>query len=82
MWSLRNFSVASSSASKVEKKIINSAHVAVPSCILALYRGHVRGGEGGGAGEALTPQKFGGSEKGTEREIDNLQLLAPPESKS
>ena len=36
----------------------------------------------GGAEGALAPPEFGGSEKRTERETDNLLLLAPPESKS
>ena len=35
-----------------------------------------------GAERALAPPEFGGSEKITERETDNLLLLAPPESKS
>jgi len=42
------------------------------------YRDYVRGGSEG----ALAPPEFGGSEKRTERETDNLLLLAPPESKS
>ena len=37
--------------------------------------------EGGLRGLYL-PSKFRGSEKGTERETDNLLLIAPPESKS
>ena len=36
----------------------------------------------GGAEGALAPPEFGGSERRTERETDNLLLLAPPESKS
>ena len=36
----------------------------------------------GGAEGALAPSEFGGSVKRTERETDNLLLLAPPESKS
>ena len=31
---------------------------------------------------ALAPAEFGGSEKRTERETDNLLLIAPSESKS
>ena len=42
-----------------------------------VYRDYVRGGSEG----ALAPSKFGGSVKRTEREIDNLLPLAPPESK-
>ena len=38
--------------------------------------------EGGGAEGALASPEFGGSEKRTEREKDNLLLIAPPESKS
>ena len=34
-----------------------------------------------GAEGALVPPEFGGSEKRTERETDNLLLIAPPESK-
>ena len=41
-------------------------------------RDYVRGGAEG----ALVPPEFGGSERRTERETDNLLLLAPPESKS
>ena len=41
-------------------------------------RDYVRGGSEG----ALAPPEFGGSERRTERETDNLLLLAPPESKS
>ena len=41
-------------------------------------RDYVRGGAEG----ALAPPEFGGSEMRTERETDNLLLLAPPESKS
>ena len=41
-------------------------------------RDYVRGGAEG----ALAPPEFGGSERRTERETDNLLLLAPPESKS
>ena len=43
-----------------------------------LGRDYVRGGAEG----ALAPPEFGGSERRTERETDNLLLLAPPESKS
>ena len=41
-------------------------------------RDYVRGGSEG----ALAPPEFGGSEKRTEGETDNLLLIAPPESKS
>ena len=41
----------------------------------------VRGGGGGGEGVFASPE-FGDSEKRTERETDNLLLIAPPESKS
>jgi len=43
-----------------------------------MYRDYVRGGSEG----ALAPPEFGGSDRRTERETDNLLLLAPPESKS
>ena len=39
------------------------------------------GGAGGSRGFSPLP-KFEGSEKRTERETDNLLLIAPPESKS
>ena len=42
------------------------------------HRDYVRGGAEG----ALAPPEFGGLEKRTERETDNLLLIAPPESKS
>ena len=42
------------------------------------FRDNVRGRAEG----ALASPKFGGSEKRTERETDNLLLIAPPESKS
>ena len=41
-------------------------------------RDYVRGGSEG----ALAPPEFGGSEKRTEGETDNVLLIAPPESKS
>ena len=46
---------------------------------LGYCRDYVRGG---GAERALAPLGIWGSEKGTERETDNLLLIAPPESKS
>ena len=42
------------------------------------FRDYVRGGAEG----ALAPPEFEGSERRTERETDNLLLLAPPELKS
>ena len=36
----------------------------------------------GGAGDALAPPEFGVSEKRTERELDSLLLLAPPDLKT
>ena len=44
--------------------------------------GNIRDYVRGGAEGALAPPEFGGSERRTERETDNLLLLAPPESKS
>ena len=41
-------------------------------------RDYVRGGSEG----ALAPPEFGGSGKRTERETDNLLIIAPPETKS
>ena len=45
----------------------------------------IGGARGPGAnlgGHGPYPKEFGGLEKRTKREIDNLLLLAPPESKS
>ena len=36
----------------------------------------------GGAGGALAPPEFGVSDKRTERELDSLLLLAPPDLKT
>ena len=44
--------------------------------------GNIRDYVRGGAEGALAPPEFGGSERRTERETDNLLLLAPPELKS
>ena len=56
-----------------------SAHSQTQSIdYLISNRDYVRGGAEG----ALAPPEFGGSERRTERETDNLLLLAPPESKS
>ena len=40
------------------------------------------GVDSGGAGDARAPPEFGGLEKRTEREIDNLLLQAPLDLKS
>ena len=47
-----------------------------------MYNWQIRDYVRGGAEGALAPPEFGGSERRTERETDNLLLLAPPESKS
>ena len=54
------------------------SYIRISSHQLCLGRDYVRGGAEG----ALAPPEFEGSEKRTERETDNLLLIAPPESKS
>ena len=59
----------------------NSRSLATVSTVSSMVY-HARDYVRGGSERALASPEFGGSEKRTERETDNLLLIAPPESKS